>query len=136
MSRLFRVSANARIAGKQYNILVDAINRVMPLSGRGSKIETSSGTETRDRYDIRQKVLRATTQEAAQSDLLISVKLQDEDGAVMGDPFNATLIATDGATAANAALPRIANSKTILITKIAGTWYVVNPTIIKSAVCA
>jgi len=135
MSRLARVSQKARILGKQYNVLVDAINRVMPLSVV-SKIETSSGTRTREKNDIGQNIFRATTMEVAQADLFISVKLQDRDGAVMGDAFDATLIATDGATAANAALPRIAASKTILITKIAGTWYVVNPTIIKSTVCA
>jgi len=78
----------------------------------------------------------ALTQEAAQADLFISVKLLDSGGTVMGEAFDATLIATDGATAANAALPRIATSKTILITKIGDTWYVVNPTIIKSTVCA
>ena len=135
MSRLARVSQKARILGKQYNVLVDAINRVMPLSVV-SKIETSSGTRTREKNDIGQNIFRATTMEVAQADLFISGKLQDRDGAVMGDAFDATLIATDGATAANAALPRIAASKTILITKIAGTWYVVNPTIIKSTVCA
>ena len=77
-------------------------------------------------------IRRAKTQEAAQADLNISVKLLDTDGNVTGDPFDAAFIDADGVTAADSALPRVAISKNILITKIDGSWYVVNPTLIKS----
>lgn len=80
-------------------------------------------------------IKRAKTQEAAQGDLLISVKLLDSNGDEVGDAFDATFIATDGATAANSALPRVADDSVILITQIDGTWYVVNPTLIKSSAC-
>jgi len=79
---------------------------------------------------------RAITQEAAQGDLLISVKLTNSAGAATGDAFDATFVATDGATAASACLPAVASGKTILITFIGGTWYVVNPTLINSTVCS
>ena len=79
--------------------------------------------------------LLAKTQEAAQANLLISVKLLDENGLEKGAAFDATLIATDGCTAANAALPRIQSAKTVIVSKIGGTWYVVNPTIIDSEAC-
>ena len=79
--------------------------------------------------------LLAKTQEAAQADLLISVKLLDENGEEKGTALDATLIATDGCTAANAALPRIKAAKTVIVSKISGTWYVINPTIIDSGEC-
>jgi len=78
----------------------------------------------------------AVTQEAAQSNLLISVKLINKSGAEVGSAFDCLLLSPDGATAANSALPRIATGKAILVTKISnGDWIVVNPTIIKSSVC-
>lgn len=80
-------------------------------------------------------IYRAITQEAAQADLYISVKLTDASGSATGSAFDAKFIATDGATAANACLPRVATSKTILITLVEGTWYVVNPTLIDSETC-
>ena len=80
-------------------------------------------------------IVRAKTQQAAQANLNISVKLLDADGNVTGDPFDAAFIVADGVTAANSALPRVATSKDILITKIDGSWYVVNPTLIKSSIC-
>jgi len=78
---------------------------------------------------------RAKTQEAAQADLLISVKLLDGEDNEIGDAFDATFISTDGCTAANAALPRVQTAKTVIVSKVGGTWYVINPTIIDSEAC-
>ena len=77
----------------------------------------------------------AKTQEAAGSGRTISVKLLDHTGSEFGDSFNATFIMTDGGTAANEALPRVESGKTILVANIGDTWYVVNPTLIKSKEC-
>ena len=79
----------------------------------------------------------AETTEAAPGDLTILAQLTNRAGTAVGSPFTSLLMATDGATAATSALPRIANTKKILIWKApSGVWYVVNPTIIKSSVCA
>ena len=80
-------------------------------------------------------VKRAKTQEAAQADGLISVKLLDSDGVVTGSAFDATFIMTDGATAANTCLPRVQTNKIVLVSQIQGTWYVVNPTLTDSEAC-
>jgi hypothetical protein len=81
-------------------------------------------------------VVRAKTQEAAQADAYISVKLLDDADAEVGDAFDATCIFTDGATAANTCLPDVATGKTVLISKIQGTWYIVNPTFTDWSECA
>ena len=81
-------------------------------------------------------VLRAKTQEAAQGDAYISVKLLNAAGSEVGAAFDATCIFTDGATAANTCLPDVATGKTVLISKIQGTWYIVNPTFTDWSECA
>ena len=81
------------------------------------------------------KICRAKTQEAAQGDAYISVKLLNAAGSEVGAAFDATCIFTDGATAANTCLPDVATGKTVLISKIQGTWYIVNPTFTKFTEC-
>jgi len=79
----------------------------------------------------------AITQEAAQADLNISVKLTNRAGTATGSAFDCLLMETDDATAATSVLPRIGTTEKVLVWKApSGTWYVANPTIIKSSVCA
>ena len=79
----------------------------------------------------------AITQEAAQADLNIRVKLCNRAGTAVGSAFDCLLMETDDATAATSALPRIGITEKVLVWKApSGVWYVVNPTIIKSSVCA
>jgi hypothetical protein len=81
----------------------------------------------------------AITKEAAQADLNISVKLMNRAGAEVTamTAFDCLLMETDDATAATSVLPRIGTAEKILVWKApSGVWYVVNPTIIKSSVCA
>lgn len=83
-----------------------------------------------------QGIVEAKTQEAAQGDLNISVKLLDAAGVEFGDAFDAVFGDADGVTAANAALPRVASGKTISVVKMpSGTWKVVTPTLTKSTAC-
>lgn len=80
-------------------------------------------------------IKRAKTQEAAQADEFISVKLLDNAGEVTGNAFDAKAEFTDGATACNTCLPRVTSGVTIFIAKIDGTWYIVNPTFTDSDDC-
>jgi len=77
----------------------------------------------------------AYTQEAAQGDQYISVKLLTDAGSQTGNAFDAEFKFTDGASAANTCLPRIQASKWVQVTKMNGDWYVVNPTLIDSESC-
>ena len=70
----------------------------------------------------------AVTQEAAQSDLFISVKLKDRDGNPAGEAFDATAIIVDGATQLDKCTPQVASGADIVIGKLNGTWYIINPT--------
>jgi hypothetical protein len=81
-------------------------------------------------------ILRAAqTQEAAQGNLFISVKLLNAECTEIGPAFDALFVATDGCTAANAALPRVGINKTIIVSKIGVTWYVITPTLTDSDPC-
>ena len=133
---LAKFKDNQVVTGKDLNMLVDALRRstLQGVTGGGKLVSTGSGQHViiaASGSGIR----RAKTQQAAQSNLNISVKLLDSGGSETGDAFNAAFIDADGVTAANSALPRVATSKNILITKIDGSWYVVNPTLIKSSIC-
>lgn len=75
---------------------------------------------------------RAQTQAAAGALAYISCKLLDADAVEYGDAFNAYAIFTDGATVLNTCLPRIADDSVILVSKIQGIWYIVNPTLTDS----
>jgi len=70
----------------------------------------------------------AKTQEAAQDDEYISVKLLDADGNVTGAAFDAKCIFTDNATKATDCIPAVKTGKVVLVSKINGTWYIINPT--------
>jgi hypothetical protein len=70
--------------------------------------------------------------------LNLSVKLYKRNGSTqVGSAFNCLLMEVDGATNANSSLPRIVSTNKVLVWKApSGVWYVANPTIIKSSVCA
>jgi len=70
----------------------------------------------------------AKTQEAAQADEYISVKLLDGDGNETGKAFDAKCIFADNATKATDCIPLVKTSKTVIVSKINGTWYIINPT--------
>lgn len=68
----------------------------------------------------------AVTKEAAQADGYISVKFlspADNSTETSTAAFDATLLFSDAGTAGNAAFPRIASGKKIIITKLGGTWF-------------
>ena len=71
--------------------------------------------------------VRAKTQEAAQTDLLISVKLLDSDGNETGDAFDVTYEAADNLTKLSEGFPLIATSKVVKISKLDDTWYLISP---------
>ena len=72
----------------------------------------------------------AITQEAAQADEFISVKLVGSDGiTAYGDAFDAEFDFVDGATAANLCTPQIQTGKTIHIRFAGNKWRVVYPTV-------
>lgn len=64
----------------------------------------------------------AKTQESAPGDANISVKICDQDGAVIGSAFDVACKISNG-SALNAATPRLASGDYIFVTCIAGTWY-------------
>jgi len=70
----------------------------------------------------------AKTQEAAQDDEYISVKRLDEDGNEIGTAFDAKCIFTDNAAKATDCIPAVKTGKVVLVSKINGTWYIINPT--------
>jgi len=83
-----------------------------------------------------QNELRAAiTQEAAQADEYIKVKLvkTDGSGSVVGDAFDAKFNFSDGSTAANACDPRVILGATIVIAYIAFEWVVISPSLQKGA---
>ena len=133
---LTKFKDNQQVSGKDLNMIIDKLNRTVIQTVTGGRlVRTGSGAHIVWPAIQKGVVHRAKTQEAAQADLNISVKLLDADGNVTGDAFDAAFIDADGVTAANSALPRVATSKDILVTKIHGSWYVINPTLIKSSVC-
>ena len=141
LNKLKNSDRTARKLRDQINILTAELKRVRQISAHGPGIRTFSGVNGTQiciprQYVPDSTIRRAKTQEAAQSDAYISVKLLDSDGNVVGDAFDATCIFTDGATAANTCLPDVATGKTVLISKIQGTWYIVNPTFTDWSECA
>ena len=70
----------------------------------------------------------AITQAAAGTGTTISVKLTNSSGAATGAAFNATGIFTDGSTNMNDCLPDVGITKKVIVAKLSGTWYIVNPT--------
>ena len=80
------------------------------------------------------KVYRAKTQEAAQADLYISVKLADSTGATPGSAFDALALSQDGTTALNAAAPLIQTAKYVFVSRINGVWYLLE-TFTKMDIC-
>jgi len=70
----------------------------------------------------------AKTQEAAQTDEYISVKLLDSEKNEIGTAFDAMCIFTDNATEATDCIPAVQTGKVVIVSKINGTWYIINPT--------
>jgi hypothetical protein len=80
--------------------------------------------------------LLAVTQEAAQSDAYISVKLVGANGSMIGSAFDAKCLFQDDATAADECLPDVQSGKTVPIYKGQdGVWYL-GLTFIKFTECA
>jgi len=70
----------------------------------------------------------AKTQEAAQDDEYISVKLLDGEHEETGSAFDAKCIFTDNATKATDCIPLVKTGKVVIVSKINDTWYIINPT--------
>ena len=70
----------------------------------------------------------AKTQEAAQDDEYVSVKLLDSEGTETGSAFDAKCIFTDNATKATDCIPLVKTGKVVVVSKLNGTWYIINPT--------
>ena len=70
----------------------------------------------------------AKTQEAAQDDAYISVKLLDSGGTETGSAFDAKCLFTDNATKATDCIPLVKTDKVVIVSKINDTWYIINPT--------
>ena len=70
----------------------------------------------------------AKTQEAAQDDGYISVKLLDGEHEETGSAFDAKCIFTDNATKATDCIPLVKTGKVVIVSKINDTWYIINPT--------
>ena len=99
-------------------------------------IETNAPKLLRDSYRRRggrgggggSQMRLAETQEAAQADEFISVKLLNASLETTGEAFDATCIFTDNATQADECIPLVQTAKTVIVSNIAGTWYIINPT--------
>ena len=70
----------------------------------------------------------AKTQEAAQADEYISVKLLDSEKNEIGTAFDAKCMFTDNATKATDCIPLVKTGKVVIVSKINDTWYIINPT--------
>lgn len=70
----------------------------------------------------------AKTQEAAQADGYISVKLLDSEDVETGSAFDAKCIFTDSAIKATDCIPLVKTGKVVIVTSMNNTWYIVNPT--------
>ena len=73
-------------------------------------------------------IYKAKTQEAAQDDEYISVKLLDSGETETGSAFDAKCIFTDNATKATDCIPLVKTGKVVVVSKLNGTWYIINPT--------
>ena len=103
------------------------------------RIQRSSSLARRERLQAPEMVQKskatdypgprwARTQEAAQADQYISVKLLDEGGNPVGSAFDAKCIFVDGATEANKCTPKVGSGKDIVVTKMNGVWQIIYPT--------
>ena len=138
MFERLRKRGNNFITTKDWNTLLESLEDFIKKIAGGPGIKISKGPlGVRISSPIAKDtvIYRAKTQEAAQADAYISVKLLDSGGTEYGSAFDATCLFTDGATAANTCLPDVQTAKTILISKIDNTWYIVNPTFIKYSEC-
>ena len=79
--------------------------------------------------------VRAKTQEAAQADEFISVKLLDSEGAETGDAFDAECQFVDNATVASGCTPQVKSGVIINVQRIDGAWYIVYPTFTLMDIC-
>ncbi len=125
--KLRDVPDNARITGRQFNQLKNWVINRMDVRVRGPGVRSVTGPNgTRitigaasgSAATTSNAVVLARTQEGAQSDEYISVKLLDSIGDVTGDAFDARCIFSDGATAADECIPAVDSGVDILISKI------------------
>jgi hypothetical protein len=135
LNKLKNSDRTARKLRDQINILTAELKRVRQISARGPGIRTFSGVNGTQiciprQYVPDSTIRRAKTQEAAQTDGKISVKLVDDAGTERGDAFDVYAFFTKAATNMQLCLPKISSGDFMMISKIAGSWYLMAPTLI------
>ena len=124
------------ISTAAWNRLVRTVNMLVNLKVKSRRLRLVNGAggmtlvDTDDAGEV-----RAITQEAAQADQYLSVRLLDNDGNGHGTPFDVTAEFQDGATKINECLPDIQSGTYVWIQKYKGTWYLKRPTLTKFTEC-
>ena len=139
MKKLNKISPAVTITGKEYNQMIDRINVMGNICGanvRGSL--TSYGYNLSvDTVASSSIVRRAKTQEGAQSDGKISVKLLDTSDTVTGVAFDVYAFPDKSSTNfASDYIPKLVINDVVIIAKdVSDDWFIVNPTLLNIDIC-